>query len=92
MKSGYVQLVEKCNNCQRSNHFAKMCKRQKIHAVAENFESSGTVTEYDQYFVQSVECIFDKGKYWKIVVEFCGKKLEMKLDTRAQVNVLPYKV
>ena len=83
---------KKCNNCQRSNHFAKMCKRQKIYAVGENYESSDTDTEYDQYFVQSVECTSDKEKDWKIVVEICGKKLEMKLDTGAQVNVLPYKI
>ena len=69
-----------------------MCKRQKIHAVGENYESSDNDTEYDQYFVQSVECTSDKEKDWKIVVEICAKKLEMKLDTGAQVNVLPYKL
>ena len=62
---------KKCNNCQRSNHFAKMCKRQKIRAVGKNYESLDTDSEYYQYFIQSVECTSNKEKDWKIVVVIC---------------------
>ena len=71
MKSGNVQLMGK-SVIAIKDHFVKMFKRQKIHAVGDNYESSGTDTEYDQYFVQSIECTSDKVKDWKIVVEICG--------------------
>lgn len=80
---------KKCNNCSKSNHFAKMCKRQKVHSVDDNNQESDTDSDCDQYFVQTVESNSSHEKDWKIVVEISGKKLEMKLDTGAQVNVLP---
>ena len=42
--------------------------------------------------MESIENDLTQEKDWKIVVEISGKKLEMKLDTGSQVNVLPFKV
>ena len=84
---------KKCNNCKKSNHFARMCRRQKVHAVdGNNQDSEDSDVDYDQYFVEAVENSSNHDRDWKIVVEINGKKLEMKLDTGAQVNVLPLKV
>ena len=69
-----------------------MCKRQKVHALDGNNQNDDSGWEYEQYFVESIENDLTQEKDWKIVVEISGKKLEMKLDTGSQVNVLPIKV
>ena len=42
--------------------------------------------------METVENNSSNEKDWKRIVEISGKKLEMKLDTGSQVNVLPIKV
>ena len=83
---------KKCRNCSKLNHFAKMCKRQKVHALDGTNQNDDSDWEYEQYFVKSIENDLTQEKDWKIVVEISGKKLEMKLDTGSQVNVLPFKI
>ena len=85
IKNGNVQLMEKSVITVKDQIILLKCARRKIHAVGENFGSSDTETEYDQYFVQSMECTSDKEKK-------CEKKLEVKMDPGAQVSVLPHKV
>ena len=82
---------KKCRNCSKLNHFAKMCKKQQVHALDGNNQNDSD-SEYEQYFVESLENSSSHEKDWKIVVDINGKKLEMKLDTGSQVNVLPIKI
>ena len=90
MRSGNVQLMEKSVITVKDQIILLKCAKEK-NACCENSEGR-TLTEYDQYFVQSVECTSDKENDWNIVIEICGKNLEIKLDTGAQVNVQPYKL
>ena len=69
---------KKCRNCSKLNHFAKMCKRQKVHVLYGTNQNDDSDWEYEQYFVESIENELTQEKDWKIVVEISGKKLEMK--------------
>ena len=64
-----------------------------MHALdGNNQNGEDSDSDYEQYFVESVENNSTHEEDWKIVVEICGKRLKIKLDTGAQVNVLPVKV
>ena len=54
------------------NHFAKMCKRQKVHALDGTNQNDDSDWEYEQYFVESIENDLTQEKDWKIVVEISG--------------------
>ena len=73
-----------CNNCKKKNHFSTVCKNKKMHELQEN--------DYDSdIFLDSVET--DQNvKDWKVNMKICDKTVNMKLDTGAQCNVLPYHV
>ena len=73
-----------CHNCKKKNHFSTVCKNKKMHELQEN--------DYDSdIFLDSVET--DQNvKDWKVNMKICGKRVNMKLDTGAQCNVLPYHV
>ena len=73
-----------CHNCKKKNHFSTVCKNMKMHELQEN--------DYDSdIFLDSVET--DQNvKDWKVNMKICGKTVNMKLDTGAQCNVLPYHV
>ena len=73
-----------CHNCKKKNHFSTVCKNKKMHELQEN--------DYDSdIFLDSVES--DQNvKDWKVNMKICGKTVNMKLDTGAQCNVLPYHV
>ena len=73
-----------CHNCKKKNHFSTVCKNKKMHELQEN--------DYDSdIFLDSVET--DQNvKDWKVNMKICGKTVNMKLDTGAQCNVLPYHV
>ena len=67
---------KKCRNCSKLNHFAKMCKRQKVHALDRSNQNDDSDWEYEQYFVESIENDLTQEKDWKIVVEISGKNLK----------------
>ena len=64
-----------------------------MHALdGNNQNGEDSDLDYEQYFVESVENNTTHEQDSKIVVEISGKRLKIKLDTGAQVNVLPVKV
>ena len=67
---------KKCRNCSKLNHFAKMCKRQKVHALDGTNQNDDSDWEYEQYFVELIENDLTQEKDRKIVVEISGKKLK----------------
>ena len=73
-----------CHNCKKKNHFSTVCKNKKMHELQEN--------DYDSdIFLDSVETE-QNVKDWKVNMKICDKTVNMKLDTGAQCNVLPYHV
>ena len=90
-KCGYKHKPHKCpafgklcHNCKKKNHFSTVCKNKKMHELQ--------VNDYDSdIFLHSVET--DQNvKDWKVNMKICDKTDNMKLDTGAQSNVLPYHV
>lgn len=69
-----------CRNCNRPNHFAKMCRAGRVHAVQE--DSSDRVCQNSLFF---------KNSDWVVDVSINNYILKIKLDTGADVNVLPCK-
>ncbi|XP_074026147.1 uncharacterized protein [Leptinotarsa decemlineata] len=67
-----------CAKCRKSNHFAKMCKSV----------SEVQLQVYDDLFI---DCVNDNDENeWKVLLDVHnGTKIRFKLDTGAQVNIIP---
>ena len=83
---------QECHACHRKNHFARMCKikprTQGINEVTNDSESS------DEFFMGSL-CIGNietsPSRSWYEAIDVGGGKVQMKIDTGAEANVLPLK-
>lgn len=74
-----------CNNCGRSNHYAKCCKaalKQKVHTVDKGEE------EYDEFIVDVVQACTTEKEEWIVPIEVNKTIIPFKLDTGAHVNLL----
>ncbi|XP_036322132.1 uncharacterized protein K02A2.6-like [Rhagoletis pomonella] len=78
---------KKCNNCGRLNHFSVACYSSQVHEIRENDEKR----ENDDIVLHNIEDLAAGRKRWyeKIRVNDC--LINFKLDTGADVNILPYK-
>lgn len=73
-----------CNNCGKSNHYAKCCKastKQKVHIVDEE-------EEYDEFIVDVVQACAIEKEEWILPIEVNETIILFKLDTGAHVNLL----
>ena len=79
---------QKCYKCNRLNHFAKQCRSRKINVV-ENFEIESDASS-ESFVVGNIET---KKRAEEFLLEIklldCNKIVKFKLDTGAQVNVIP---
>lgn len=96
IKCGYTHGYGKCpafgkmcNNCQKPNHFAKLCRFKKIHEITEEDESPA-----EHFMLNMVRTKEIKGNTWNkdLYVQNIGRVITFKLDTGAQKNVIPYKL
>lgn len=84
---------KQCGKCGKLNHFAKVCKSgrgKSVHTVSDNCEN---VSETDELFIDAVtknghNCEFEQA-FADIKMGKQGTTLKFKLDTGAQVNVIP---
>lgn len=82
-----------CNKCQKANHFANMCKTQenkqlnkKAHEVIEeNIKDDLNVNTIN--YINGINCI-NKLEWYKYV-KIKNKFIKFKLDSGAQVNIIP---
>lgn len=81
-----------CNNCSKRNHFAKCCLSKKVVN-----DSSGS---NDDFIIDSIQVncldenkksseLFQQQKEWKVRMNVNDTNIDFKIDTSAQVNVLP---
>lgn len=83
---------KRCKKCNKLNHFAIVCKNKKINQV--DTEDYGDTEEYETESngiikLDSVVDVIHSGSEWK--VNICINKIKMpcKIDTGAEVNILP---
>ncbi|XP_036347585.1 uncharacterized protein LOC118756963 [Rhagoletis pomonella] len=79
---------KKCNNCGRLNHFSVACYSSQVHEIKESDEKRESG---DDIVLHNIEDLSVGRKRWyeKIRVNDC--LINFKLDTGADVNILPYK-
>ena len=82
---------KKCLKCQKRNHFAIMCRSRKtVHAMDNSGESDSSETEtVGAHFIGSVHSSNTKDEALLLGKQNC--EIKFKLDTGAQVNVIPIK-
>jgi len=77
---------KQCNTCKKWNHFATVCQSRKVNNV-------DLTAEEDSVFIDSVNSTVVNGQVFaEIEVGKSKSKIKFKLDTGAQVNILPYSV
>lgn len=76
-----------CGKCNKYNHFTKMCRVRELHNV-ENTENN-IVSEQLVLTVNSNVDNIVKDWYATLFIENCNRYVKFKIDSGAQVNVLP---
>lgn len=84
---------KKCNNCQKYNHFEKMCKFKRMNVVEkddsdEDKEDTLFVGILDKFVASNKAAVYTINKEWYKDLTVEGKKVRFKLDTGAQVNIM----
>ena len=81
---------KKCLKCHKRSHFAAVCKSQKSVHLMHNDDIDQSDTEGPDYFIGGVNSSQSSNEAF-VKLLLCKEKstLEFKLDTSAQVNVIP---
>ena len=87
---------KKCNSCHKYNHFAKVCrstKGKKVHTAAASDSEDSRCDPECKFFVETVGNNQSKAPDQVFTdVNVGSQSVSFKLDTGAQVNVLPLTV
>ncbi|XP_063901524.1 uncharacterized protein K02A2.6-like [Zophobas morio] len=80
-----------CRKCKKPNHFAKVCRSKtnsnySVHEIEDEEVNMSSL----QVLNLKIEGITAEENTWYEEVEIQGQKLNCKIDTGAQVSVLPY--
>lgn len=76
---------KQCKNCKKMNHFARMCRSRKVHAVDDDADQQ-TSLYIGAVHVNSQS----QADEWAVEIQLEHKSVKFKLDTGAQANVIPY--
>ncbi|GFO04659.1 polyprotein [Plakobranchus ocellatus] len=77
-----------CKKCQKNNHFASQCKTKAIHDIAQSQEETSDSDE--EFDIGSVTQENKDGSEVYYMANVEGIDVNFKIDTGAQVNILPY--
>lgn len=84
---------QKCSKCKRKGHFADMCRigknKKKVHLVE---ESSDNESDNEEFYVNTIQTNKDDAKNWIEEIDIEQVKVNVKLDSGAQCNVLPKRI
>ena len=72
----------KCYRCQRNGHLASQCRSKRVARVYEEDKASMV----DSAFLGNIS--LDQKYTWNAKITLCGKRVEFKLDTGAEVSAL----
>lgn len=82
-----------CSSCSRKNHFGAVCRSKNISTIT-TYDSN----DNDEFFVTSIEKVYaigddDEMSYpWIEKIRIDGSQVAFKIDTGAQITVLPLKI
>ena len=88
-------LGRRCNNCRKLNHFAKVCRSGRNINIVQQVETGD-----DHFYLESITASLDSvdsrnrksreksSEYVTLLI--AGQEISLKLDTGAEVNVIPY--
>lgn len=76
---------KQCKNCEKMNHFAKMCRSKKVHMV----DDDDVTAQRPCLFIGAVQTQTQTDE-WTAELKIACKSVKFKLDTGAQANVIPY--
>ncbi|UYV70538.1 hypothetical protein LAZ67_7003442, partial [Cordylochernes scorpioides] len=75
---------KECYKCRRTNHFSNCCKNRAVRCIQEIEEEKDNLLIIDSIMVVQV-----LRKPWKELIYIQGHPVDIKLDTGADVNILP---
>ncbi|UYV84812.1 K02A2.6-like, partial [Cordylochernes scorpioides] len=75
---------KECYKCRQPNHFANSCKNRAVRCIQEIEEEKDNLLIVDSIMVGQV-----LRKPWKELIYIQGHPVDIKLDTGADVNILP---
>lgn len=85
-----------CTLCNKRNHFASCCRSKRgVHEVgaatkAEESDQTSDASDEDFQILAVQIGNVSRGQDWTVSCHLAGHATEMKVDTGAQANVLPY--
>ncbi|GFN74230.1 Pol polyprotein [Plakobranchus ocellatus] len=77
-----------CKKCQKNNHFASQCRTKAIHDIAQPQEETSDGDE--EFDIGSVTQENKDSSEFYYMANVEGIDVNFKIDTGAQVNILPY--
>lgn len=91
---------QKCHACGKLNHFKIACKsisnknkkKKEVHNVTETSDGSSEGDETDLFSIDNLVEGSKKNKKWEHKIFIENKPVSFKLDTGADINVLPYNI
>jgi len=100
---GYTHPPRKCpaygqtrNKCKGKNHFAKVCKKNSVNEVAEKKTENKIDESFDKdnFFISEVanKKSGNNERAWYVDLKINKSYIKFKLDTGAEVNVIPKKI
>ncbi|XP_050510413.1 uncharacterized protein LOC126887113 [Diabrotica virgifera virgifera] len=83
-----------CNKCGILNHFSKSCRVKNVKNVEHEDGDSSSEIFVDNVNLSNnvVACNSSRGSIWEEFLEIEGRKIKTKLDTGADVNIIPLKI
>lgn len=80
---------KQCNACKKSNHFSSMCKPRNITTISAHDVSD----DQNEFYVGLVEEERNEMKYpWTEQININGRNVTFKIDTGAEIDVIPLNV
>ena len=86
----------KCNNCGEKGHFGNRCPNndgKDVKQIEKQSSDSSPSSDEDVFFIKEISEIGEDNDQlediWNVDLDVCGTMITFKIDTGAQVNVLP---
>ena len=80
-----------CNYCHSKGHFKSVCRRKKAADRKKGGANEVVDESYNSFFVGSISCK-DSNDAWTVPLTIQGKTIRFKIDTGADVSIIPKSV